>query len=146
MNKRRIWEICLDNREQMAANAKKAMDEIQKQANEYGLPRDRYDSFRSQLLRKRDLFAEQYQNALEEVTVIRKIDPEKLSERAEFGSLIKTSLQWIFIATGIGKVTVDGETAFVISPGVPVYKAIEGKREGEEYEVNGKTFQILEIL
>ena len=73
-----------------AENAKKAMEELQQSANDYGLPKDRYDSFRAQVLRKRDLFAEQFQKALEEMDIMQKIDAKKISEKVEFGSIIIT--------------------------------------------------------
>jgi len=146
MDKTKVLELCIENRKLMAKNAKDAMDEIQQQANDYGLPRDRYDSFRSQLLRKRDLFAAQYQNVLEEILVIQKINAEEIKGKAEFGSLIITNKQTLFIATGIGKLLVDGKQVFVISPGVPIYKAMEGKKEGEEFAVNGISYTIEQIL
>ncbi|HBS87243.1 MAG: hypothetical protein A2W91_03415 [Bacteroidetes bacterium GWF2_38_335] len=146
INKQLIYNACLENRKSIAENAKSAMDDIQQQANEYGPPKDRYDSFRAQLLRKRDLFAEQYQNALNDIDVLKKIKPESVSLKVEFGSLFRTGKQWMFIAIGIGKITIDKIDIFVISPAVPVFKAMDGKKAGEYYIFNGKQFGIDEIL
>lgn len=144
--KKELVETCIGNLEETAGNAKREMNDIQQQANEYGPPKDRYDSFRAQLLRKRDLFAEQYQKALEEIDILLKIDVDLPMEEVRFGSIVITDTQRIFVATGIGKVKYNEMDFFVISPNVPVFKAMEGLRQGDEYQVNGKKFLIKQLL
>jgi len=63
----RVHQKCIEKQKEILENAKAAMDDAQKVANEYGQPKDRYDSFRTQLLRKRDLFAQQYEKAIKEM-------------------------------------------------------------------------------
>ncbi|OFX26680.1 MAG: hypothetical protein A2041_01010 [Bacteroidetes bacterium GWA2_31_9b] len=129
-----------------AENAKKAMEELQQSANDYGLPKDRYDSFRAQVLRKRDLFAEQFQKALEEMDIMQKIDAKKISEKVEFGSIIITNKQKLFVSISLGKIELEKEQFYAISTQVPIYKSIQNKKTGESFEFNGINFEILDIF
>ncbi len=144
--KQLVVQKCIEHQQRVANNAKSEMQDHQKMANEYGPPRDRYDAFRNQLLRKRDLFAEQYQRSLNEVEILEKIDPDKKSEVAEFGSVVITNINRLFISAGIGKFNVDGQEYFAISAKVPIFLALAGKTKGDEFIFNGKKFQILDLL
>ncbi|OFX89071.1 MAG: hypothetical protein A2W99_02295 [Bacteroidetes bacterium GWF2_33_16] len=141
-----LIEKCLQILNERADNTKNAMEELQQSANEYGLPKDRYDSFRAQVLRKRDLFAEQYQKSLEEIELIKKIDPEKISEKVEFGSLVITNKQNLFISISLGKMELENAQFYAISAQVPIFKAIQNKKAGDKFEFNGNKFEILELL
>jgi transcription elongation GreA/GreB family factor len=126
-------------------NLEAEINEAQKAANEYGLPKDRYDSFRSQLLRKRDMFAQQLVKAKEQLTLLERINASKKQTGVEFGALVVFENQKLFVSVGLGKIELDGETYFAISPAVPIYKAMEGKKKGEEFEFNGRRNKILEV-
>jgi len=140
-----LVEKCIQILNERADNAKKAMEELQQSANEYGLPKDRYDSFRAQVLRKRDLFAEQYQKTIDEMELIKKINPEKKNEKIEFGSLVITNKQKLFVSVSLGKIELGNEVYYAISAQVPIYKAIQNKKAGDKFEFNGNKFEILEI-
>jgi hypothetical protein len=143
--KNKLIEQCLLILKERADNAKKAMDELQQSDNEYGLPKDRYDSFRAQVLRKRDLFAEQYQKTMDEIDLIKKIDPEKKSEKVEFGSILITNKQKLFVSISLGKIVLENEEYYAISTQVPIYNAIKGKKAGEKFEFNGNKFEIIKL-
>lgn len=143
--KYKLIDKCLIILSERAENAKKAMDELQQSANEYGLPKDRYDSFRAQVLRKRDLFAEQYQKTMDEIDLIKKIDPEKKSDKVEFGSIVITNKQKLFVSISLGKIMLENEEYYAISTQVPIYNAIKGRKAGEKFEFNGNRFEIIEL-
>jgi hypothetical protein len=144
--KSQLFDHCVKILNDKANHAKNAMEEHQQMANEYGPPKDRYDSFRTQLLRKRDLFAEQYLLVLQELKLLEALDLKRTHNKVEFGAYVVTSAQNLFIATGIGQVKVGDETVFVISTKVPVYQVISGLKASESYQFNGKTFVILSIF
>jgi len=122
------------------------MSEAQKSANEYGQPKDRYDSYRTQLLRKRDLFSKQLREAIKQMDIIRKVDPAITADRASFGAIVKTNAQIVFIAVGLGKIHHAGTDYFVISPQVPIFEAMRDKQKGEEFSFRGNTQTIMDIF
>ena len=145
VQKSKILDACIKLQSLQVENAKSAMKELQDQANEYGQPKDRYDSFRTQLLRKRDLFAEHLQNAIDGINFLLRIDPDIKSEKVEFGSVLITDKLNIFVSIGIGKFNVEGKQFYAISTKVPVYNAIKGLKKGDSYILNGNKFKVLDV-
>lgn len=145
ISKKAVWESCYHLLQQKVEHAESAMLDQQKMANEYGPPKDRYDSFRAQLLRKKDLFAEQFQQAKDELDILLKINPDESSTKVEFGALVHTNGPILYIAVGLGKLTVEGNDVFVISPKVPLFNAIRDLKENDIYEFNKRSFTILKI-
>ena len=143
--KKELLEACFAEIDERADSLRKVMDDAQQSANDYGQPKDRYDSYRTQLLRKRDMFGGQLNKILAQHNLLEKVDPEKKCDRVEFGALVVTNKQKIFVSVGIGKFPFRGEDYFVISPVVPFYKAMEGKKIGDDFEFRGQKFNILEI-
>lgn len=143
--KHKILVECKLQVQKLADTAQAEMKEHQKMANDYGQPKDRYDAFRNQMLRKRDQFAKQYQRALDDLIILEKIDPNTTSTVAEFGAVVVTNLNKLFISISLGKIIVEAEEYFVISAKVPIYKAIEGKKKGDEFHFNGRKFSIVNI-
>jgi hypothetical protein len=143
--KRNIILLCKDMLQERADNAKNAMNEMQQSANEYGIPRDKYDSFKAQALHKKDMFAAQYQRALDDLLLLEKISTEKISELVEFGSIVITNKQRMIIAISLGKVQLDNETYFAISPQVPIFKEIQGLKKGDKFTFNGIVQEILDV-
>lgn len=121
------------------------MVEIQNSANDYGAPKDRYDSYRNQLSRKRDMIAKQLQKANEQFVLLDRIDVSVELKKVEFGALVEASQQKLLIAISLGKVQLNDEEYFAISPAVPIYQAMDGKVVGEEFEFRGNSFKILDI-
>ncbi len=142
----KIIEACKQHQFITIANLKREMDEHQQMANDYGPPKDRYDAFRSQMLRRRDIFAEQMQKANEELIVLDKINPKEIITKVELGAIVRTDKQTLFIATSLGKITVDNEDFFCISPAVPIYKAMQGLKIGDTAVFNNNKMLIKDIF
>jgi len=143
--KKELLNACFDEIDDRAASLRKVMEDAQQSANDYGQPKDRYDSYRTQLLRKRDMFGQQLFKILEQRSILEKIDPDKSSTAVEFGALVVTNNQTIFITIGLGKFSFSGHDYFVISPGVPFFRAMEGLKAGDAFEFRGQKCNILEI-
>ncbi len=144
--KKRLIKVCLDYQKKSADNLLSVMREAQQSANDYGQPKDRYDSYRTQLLRKRDMFGNQLEKVYEEINVLEKIDLARHNETVSFGAVVITDAQKIFVSTGIGKIDFEGETFYAISTLVPFYKAMEGLKMGDTFNFRGKDIKILELF
>jgi hypothetical protein len=144
--KQRILDACFEQQTKVIENLKVVMEEVADSAEEYGLPKDLYDSYRNQMMSKREMFAQQLLKINEQVDILRRVDMSRPYSSARFGAVVITESQKIFIAAGIGKVAVDGDEYFVISAMVPFYAAIDGKKAGDTYEFRGKKEKILEVF
>jgi hypothetical protein len=137
---------CILHQEDAMKQLQSVMDDAQQMANDYGPPKDRYDPFRNQMLARKDMYARQYQQALEQKGLLEKIDPENLKEKVEFGAVVITDSQKLFIASGIGRINTEEGDFFVISPQVPFYLSLAGKKEGDSYEFRGKNGKIVALF
>jgi hypothetical protein len=144
--KKKILQACIDQQMQVISNLKQEMEEASEGAEDYGLPKDMYDSYRNQLMGKRDMYAQQIAKVKEQLEVLHRIDLEKPCDSARFGAVVITKSQKLFISAGIGKVKVNGDVYFAISALVPFFSAIENKRSGEEFEFRGQKEKILEVF
>lgn len=145
ISKKEIYNTCLNILKNRAEESRLAMVDSQNAANEYGAPRDRYDSFRTQVLARRDMYARQYNEALRQLEVLSKIDPGIRCDKVEFGALVITDIQIVFISVGLGKLSFGGVDFFAVSSGVPLYEAIKEKKKGDVFIFRGNTFTILSI-
>jgi len=144
--KQKILDACFEQQTKVRENLKVVMEEVADSAEEHGLPKDLYDSYRNQMMSKREMFAQQLLKINEQVDILRRIDMAKTYSQIRFGAVVITESQKLFVATGIGKIKVEEEEYFVISAMVPFYNAIDGKKTGDTYEFRGKTERILEVF
>lgn len=144
--KKRIYNKCLSILEENAETARQTMNQIQKDANEAEQEHDVFDGSRSELLRERDIYAEQLQKAVDEIQILKKVSFDGLEDQVEFGAVVLTNRQKMFIALGLGKVDVDGETYYVISKDTPIYQAMEGLRQGDRFSFNNMDFEIKDVF
>ncbi len=143
--KKRLIEECKNMQLETIKNLKMVIDDAQKSANEYGMPKDRYDSFRTQLMRKRDMFSQQLLKANEQLDALNKIDLKLEMRAVEFGALVITDKQKLFISIGLGKFNFEEDDYYAISPLVPIFQAMEGKKQGESFNFRGADILIKEI-
>ena len=143
--KEKLLAKCIALKEESQASTLAAMNDAQQSANEYGDPRDRYDSFRAQMLRKRDMLAQQLSAVEEELRYLRQINSGNKCTRVEAGALVQLNTQTLYILTGIGKLVIDDETYYVVSPVVPLVLAMKDLKKGDSFTFRGTTMKILEI-
>jgi len=144
--KKQLFNQCMKILEESAETARQQMNEVQEDANEAEQEHDVFDGSRSELLRKRDIYAEQLQKAVDEIQILKKVSFDRLADQVEFGAVVITNKHKMFIALGLGKVTMNGETYYVISKDVPIYKAMEGLKKGDEFEFNNMKFTIKDLF
>tara|TARA_B110000285_G_scaffold47793_1_gene53878 strand:- start:2041 stop:2487 length:447 start_codon:yes stop_codon:yes gene_type:complete len=73
---------------------------------------------------------------------LQKIDPDKKSNKVQFGSLVSTDRGVYFFSIGLGKITVDGYDIFCLTPITPLGQKLFDCKKGDSIEFNG----VLEIL
>lgn len=144
--KKELVKKCISIQKERIELERKAMEETQSDANEYGNPEDRYDPFKEQMMKKKGMFAKQLQKAIEELETIEKIDLSKCNEKVIFGSVVITDKQNMIIAVGLGKIEHNGKQYFAISPHVPIYKAIKDLKPGDTYTFNNTKGKIIDVF
>ena len=148
---------CIEQQEHIASIAKQEMDSAQQQSNDYGANVDRYDSYRTKMLRSRDMYARQYSNAQTGVRYLQDLLRLPPFDAVEHGACVVTDRQKFLLSIGAGKfsVTSGGSVAgapcppevwFAISAQTPIYRALLGKRVGDSLVFNGQSQTIREVF
>jgi transcription elongation GreA/GreB family factor len=91
------------------------------------------------------LMTEQLHMLEEEMDKLHRINPEETHDKVHLGSVAVTEQERFFVSVSLERFKVDGQDYFGISTKAPIYKALEGKHRGEEVEVNGRKFKILDL-
>lgn len=143
--KQELLAHCIQIKVGNVENLKAAMNEAQQSAVDYGSPKDRYDSYRAQMLAKRDMFAQQLQSAQNELIILQRIDVSKPINKVGFGALVFLPDQLVFIAIGLGKVEFKDRICYVVSFQVPLCQAMKDMKKGDVMEFRGNKMEILDI-
>jgi hypothetical protein len=144
--KKQLFEECIKQQMNTAESTKAVIDEAQQSANDYGSPKDRYDSYRMQLLSRKDVYSKHLQSAIKELDVLNKIDLKKEHNSVQFGSVVFTEQQRIFVSIGLGKIELEEETYFAISPTVPFFQAMAGLKKGDSFTFRDKKIKIEDVF
>jgi hypothetical protein len=144
--KKKLVMVCKSIKTETETNLLAAIADAQQSANEYGQPKDRYDSYRAQLLNRRDMLAQQLERVQNEIGLLDRIDLSRVCEFGGFGSVVITPIQKVFISIGIGKINMDGVgDYYAISASVPFAQAVKEKKAGDTVVFNGKKLEILDV-
>jgi transcription elongation GreA/GreB family factor len=144
--KKKIIDTCIQTLENSVQTLRESINELIQTASDYEGDHDLFDPFKEELMKKKDIQLEQLQKYLDDIKLVKKADPKKTSQQVEFGSIVITDKQKMFVAIALGKVIVDGEPFYVISTQVPVYKAMKDLKAGDTFTINSNQFTIKEIL
>ena len=137
---------CIEQQEHIATIAKQEMDSAQQQSNDYGANVDRYDSYRTKMMRSRDMYARQYSKALAGIRCLQDLQKLPPFDTVEHGACVVTDRQKFFLSIGAGKFSVGNEVWFAISAQTPIYMAVKGHTVGDTFVINGQSQTIKEIF
>lgn len=140
--KEKLKAECIRLKQESADNLGMAMREAQQAANEYGAPKDRYDSFRTQLLRKRDMMAQQFQKVSDEIRFLQQLKTDSICSEVQPGALVILPGQILYVSVGLGKLDIEGKTYYAISPSVPLVQAMKGAKTGQEFLFRGNKMRV----
>ncbi len=129
------------------AAAKQAADQAQQAANqeEKSSAGDKYETGRAMGHLQKDLHAGQLAAHLKDLAALRAVNTDILYTRPATGAFIQCTGCCFFIAAGLGKQVIDGQTVFFISPYAPLAHQLEQKKTGDGFSFNG-TMSIIEDI
>lgn len=105
---------------------------------------DKYETSREML--QQEIMNIQRQLAVfqEHQIQVRKLT-ETASETIKTGSIVKTTFGNFIIITSLGEFQVDGEKFVSISEQTPLAQQLVGKKVGDVFLIQGKSYQVLEV-
>jgi len=124
------------------------MDDAQASANNEtkSSAGDKYETGRAMMQMERDKYAMQLSQATQTRNKLKLVNPERNAERISVGSIIRTRLANYFIAISAGRMEVEGQKFYVISPDAPLAKLFLQKQAGDVVIFNDQEMKILEVF
>ena len=142
--KKRIRESCITYLTSRIDAARHAMLEAQESANseEKSSAGDKYETSRSMGQLHRDMNAKQLEEASRELAYVSALPVTTLSTFAGAGSVVVCDQYVFFIAAGSKTIMEDGQQVVMLSPTAPVARQLEGKKDGDTFQFNGREIKI----
>ena len=135
--------------QQRAFTAEQAMNAAQEAANgeDKSSAGDKYETSRAMGQLDRNMNAKQLAEVQKELAELERLEknPPK-TDMVYSGSLIKTSMGYLYIAVGLGKQEIENQHVVLLSKNSPLAMALLGKKAKEQLVFNGKIIGVEQIL
>lgn len=106
---------------------------------------DKHETGLSMMHLEQEKLSAKLREAIEQKSILDKIDYEKEHTIVALGSLVKTNKLNVYVSCALPKITIEGQNYFGISPQSPLGEKIIGKNIGHQFLINGVEYEILEI-
>jgi hypothetical protein len=125
----------------------KAIFNVQNAANEESKSSmgDKYETGRAMAQNDRAMLENQKNELLKDISTFENINFEQETEFIKSGSLVHTSIGYILISVGLGKIVDSGVNVMLISSASPLGTDLSGKKNKDTITINGRQIQILGI-
>ncbi len=92
--------------------------------------------------------ADQLQFAKAEMSLLRNMvsSIQNLQDTVQLGSIVVTDKETFFVSASIERFDVDDQPLFGLSTKSPLYKVMQGKKAGDSFTFNKRTYTISEVL
>jgi len=145
--KKKIHEYCIEYIKERIQTAEKNINEAREAANNEtkSSAGDKYETAREMMQQEIDMNLSRLAEAQTQLQLLEQIDPEKVSNVVGAGSLITTNKGIYYVATGIGKILMEGQHFMAISITSPIGIAMKGLKKGDSFSFNGNTYLVEDI-
>lgn len=142
-----LFALCQTYIQQRIDTARQAMEAAQDAANSESKSSagDKYETGRAMAQLERDRNAQLLAEALKVERDLKQIIVDKTYETVLPGSLVMTNRGAFFISIGAGKLTLDNESYFAVSPASPIATALAGHKIGDTVTFNKMPYQLLAV-
>lgn len=106
---------------------------------------DKHETGLSMMHLEQEKLTAKLREAIEQKAILEKIDCEQLHQKVAIGSLVVTNKLTVYVSCALPKIAVDGKNFFGISPQSPLGEKIMGQTTNHSFELNGVSYQILDI-
>jgi transcription elongation GreA/GreB family factor len=146
--KDQLKQYCRSLIEQRITAAKTAIANAQQAANseEKSSAGDKYETGRAMGHLEKDMYARQLAENIKELAGLDAVNSHLIYESVTTGAFIQCTDTSFFIAAGLGKQTMNGQTIFFLSPHAPLARTLFHKKTGESFFFNGKDIVITRVF
>jgi hypothetical protein len=143
-----IHAECLRILADKAAVMQSAWDEMREAAanDTKSTAGDKHETSRAMMQIEQDRLGKQMQDLQHQRALLSALHPSEKSEDLISGSLVLTSKGWFYMAIPLGKVSLNDEEYFIVSPQSPIGQQLLHKKVGSSFKLMNADYTIVEIL
>lgn len=143
-----LHQRCVLLAEERIASLQHILKEAQQAANNEtkSSAGDKHETGRAMAQLETEKLTAQLSEALNIKQNLTQINPTNTNNTVVLGSVVYTNKGNFYIAASIGKVSIENEVFFAISPASPIGKLLLTKKEKEIFSLNGNEYTVLDIL
>ncbi len=145
--KQQLHALCLAYIEERIKGAHQAIQFAQSSANEEtkSSAGDKYETGRAMAQLEIEKNTTQLGEAQKLKQIILQLDPAKITETIQAGSLAITNQGLFYVSIPAGKFTLEDENYFAVSPSSPIAQKLLGLKTGEHFNFNRKEFEVEQV-
>ena len=106
---------------------------------------DKYETSRAMAHLEQEKLSSQLSEVLNQKSLLESLDPHRIHMNVESGALVRTSRGIFYIGIGLGKISIDNQEVFIISPGSPIAQAMLGYKAEDSFRFKDSEYKILQI-
>ncbi|RXR19131.1 hypothetical protein EQG63_06710 [Flavobacterium amnicola] len=107
---------------------------------------DKHETALSMMHIEQEKLTNKLKEAIEQKTILDKLDASSIHKNVGLGSLVKTNKLTVYISTALPKIAIDGQNIFGISPQSPLGMQLMGKKVGHDFQLNSVEYTIIDIV
>ena len=99
---------------------------------------DKHETARAMIQLEQERLSKQITQSKHLLEMLLAIDPTKNTDQIASGSLVKTNRGYFYLSVGLGKIELNKEEIFCLSPLTPMGQLLLGKVKGDQFNLNGE--------
>jgi hypothetical protein len=128
----------LDHIGQRITAAREVIDQAREAANneEKSSAGDKYETGRAMGHLQQEMHARQLSEYIKELAILHSVNTETLFSEGKAGAFLQGQDLAFFIAAGLGRHVINGQTVLFLSPQAPLAKLLQNKKSGDHITFN----------
>ena len=146
--KLQLYTKCVDYVNQRMSHIQAAIDAASESGNDEtkSSAGDKHETGRAMMQLEQEKNAKQLIETLELKKLLDRINPNHQSQTVALGSLVITNKENFYISISAGKLMIDSEIYFAVSPTSPIALKLIGLKADQEMDFNGSLYSIRQVL
>ncbi|MEM1321888.1 MAG: 3-oxoacyl-ACP synthase [Bacteroidota bacterium] len=146
--KAKLLALCQEKIAQRIATIESVLQSIEESRNNETKSSvgDKYETGRAMMQMEEEKNRGQLLQALRAQQILATIDPERISDEVQLGSLVISNKLKYYCAIGLGKLQLGTETIYAVSPDSPIGRLLIGKKADDQVELNQQLIKVVAVL
>lgn len=148
--KRRVFDEAIKKNQHVIDDFRSRIDAVSKErpAEEDEMDADQQAKISERVITELNPLGEQLEFADSEMKLLLELKNRlvDLNDSVQLGSIVVTDKDIFFVSTSIERFEADGKSLFGLSAQAPLYQTMRGKKKGDSFTYNKKTYKIKEVF